>query len=149
MHRPVFRGLVYDEHGRPVDVTFVGREPHYVVEDMGMKFHVPTVQVDRQILDVFRELMEGHEDYIVQETARMLGQDDPFTRAAIAARLKNLDEHFDELLKRGLPGDARLWLGMIGFRVTINFRGEVLRVHIPGAEDTPDPDAAPDADPEP
>jgi len=138
MQKAIFEGLVFDERGRTASVAYVGLEPHYVVEDEGMKFHVPSAQVDRQVLAVFQSLMAGHEDFISRETARLLGQEDPFTQAAIATQLKQMDQHFDEMLKAGLPDDARLWLGMMGFRVTINFRGEVLDVHIPGAEDDPD-----------
>ncbi len=141
MHKAVFEGLVYDEQGRAVEVVQVGAEPHYVVDDQGMKFHIPSERVDRQVLAVFRTLMEGQEDLISQETARLLGQDDPFTRAAIAHQLQHLDEHLEQLLTLGLPEDVRLWLGLMGFRVTINFRGEVLDVHIPGAGPDDEPDA--------
>ncbi len=144
MRKAVFEGLIYDEAGNPVPVAYVGFEPHYVVEDLGMKFHIATDQVDRQILAVFQELMEGHEDFIGRETARLLGQEDPFTQAAIVTQIKNLDRHFDELLQVGLPEDIRMWLGLMGFRVRINFRGEVLDVHIPGAGEEPDSDRGPE-----
>ncbi len=140
MHKAVFQDLVYDEQGRPVEVAYIGQEPHYVVDDQGMKFHVPTEQVDRQVLRVFRELMAGHEEFIGQEAARLLGQDDPFTLAAITTQLKQWDQHIDQLLALGLPEDVRLWLGLMGFRVTINFRGEVLDVRIPGLEAGPEDD---------
>ncbi len=140
MHKAVFQNLVYDEQGRPVEVAYIGQEPHYVVDDQGMKFHVPTEQVDRQVLRVFRELMAGHEEFIGQEAARLLGQDDPFTLAAITTQLKQWDQHIEQLLTLGLPEDIRLWLGLMGFRVTINFRGEVLDVRIPGLEAGPEND---------
>jgi len=140
MHKAVFEGLIFDEQGRSVSVAHIGGEPHYVVEDLGMKFHVPTERVDRQVLATFQALMAGHEDFISRETARLLGQEDPFTQAAIATQLRQMDQHFDEMLQVGLPEDVRLWLGMMGFRVIINFRGEVLKVHIPGADEDPDAD---------
>ncbi len=144
MRKAVFEGLVYDEAGRPVEVAWVGTEPHYVVEEQGMKFHVPTEQVDRQILAMFQELAVSHQDQISRAMAHLWGQDDPFTQAAIATHLRHLDQHFDELLRIGLPEDLRLWMGMMGFRVVINFRGEVLDVHFPAAGQAPDDDWGPE-----
>ncbi len=138
MPQALFSGLVYDEQGQPAPVVFIGGEPHYVVEDQGMKFHIPSERVDRQILAYFRDLMAGHEDFISRETARWLGQDDPFTQAAIATQLKHMDQHFDEMLQMGLPEDVRMWLGLMGFRVTVDFRGQVLEVHLPGGDEPPD-----------
>ena len=34
-HKPVFLGLIVDEKDRPVEVTYVGGEPYYVVDDDG------------------------------------------------------------------------------------------------------------------
>jgi hypothetical protein len=68
---------------------------------------------------------------------KMIGQEDIFTKAMIETSLKNLDAHFDALISKGLPEEARAWLGMLGFRVVINVHGEVLRVEQPGAPDRP------------
>ena len=129
---PLFEGLISDEDGRPVGVTYVGDEPCYVVDDQGFRRHIPSVQVDRQVMDQMRELIEGHEDAISQEAAKLLGQDDIFSIAMLASQLKQMDSQFDALLKTGIPEEARAYLGMAGFQVVINIHGEVVEVRQPG-----------------
>jgi hypothetical protein len=69
---------------------------------------------------------------------QMIGQDDIFTKAAIEASLKNVDSQLDALLQRGLPEEARAWMGMVGFRVVVDVHGEVVRIEQPGAADPAD-----------
>jgi hypothetical protein len=131
--QPLFAGLVLDEFGNPAETAFVGDEPCYVVNDAGFRRHIPSEQVDRQVLGQIVELMKGSEDLISKETAKMLGQEDVFTTAAIEQQLKNIDKQFDRLMQAGIPEDMRAYLGMMGFKVTINIHGEVLSVDQPGA----------------
>lgn len=130
---PLFAGLVFDEFGRPADTALVGDEPCYVVDDAGFRRHIPSEQVDRQVLGHIADLMKGSEDLISKETAKMLGQEDVFTTAAIEQQLKNIDKQFDQLMLAGIPEDMRAYLGMMGFKVVINIHGEVLSVDQPGA----------------
>jgi len=120
------------EFDRPAELAYVGEEPCYVVDDAGFRRHIPSEQVDLQILKSMGELIEGHEDMVSEQTAKMLGQEDPFSIAAIQAQLKNMDAQFENLMQTGLPEDVRAYLGMMGFRVRINFHGEVLEVDQPG-----------------
>ena len=131
-NQAVFAGLVFDENDNPADVAYVGDEPCYVVNDEGFRRHIPSEQVDRQVLKFMGDMIEGHEDLISEQTAKMLGQDDPFSVAAINAQLQNLDQQFDQGLQVGLPEDVRAYLGMMGFRIRINVHGEVLEVEQPG-----------------
>ena len=131
--QPLFAGLVLDEFGRPAESAMVGDEPCYVVDDAGFRRHIPSAQVDRQVLDQMAEMMKGSEDLLSQQAAKMLGQDDLFTIAAIQQQLKNMDKQFDQLLQVGLPEDMRAYLGMMGFKIIINMHGEVVRVEQPGA----------------
>lgn len=130
--QPLFAGLVLDEFGNPAETALVGDEPCYVVDDAGFRRHIPSEQVDRQVLGQIAELMKGSEDLISKETAKMLGQEDVFTKAAIEQQLKNIDKQFDQLMKAGIPEDMRAYLGMMGFKVVINVHGEVLSVDQPG-----------------
>jgi hypothetical protein len=129
---PLFEGLISDEMGRPVAVTSVGEEPCYIVDDQGFLRHIPSIQVDRQVLDMMREMVEGHEDSISQEAAKMLGQDDIFSIAMMANQLKQMESQFEALLQTGIPEEARAYLGMAGFQIIINVHGEVLEVRQPG-----------------
>ena len=130
--QPLFAGLVLDEFGNPAETTVVGDEPCYIVDDAGFRRHIPAEQVDRQVLGQIAELMKGSEDLISKETAKMLGQEDVFTTAGIEQQMKNIDKQFDQLMQAGIPEDMRAYLGMMGFKVTINIHGEVLGVDQPG-----------------
>lgn len=131
--QPVFAGLVIDESGNPAETAFVGDEPCYVVDHYGFRRHIPSEQVDRQVLAQMADLMKGSEDLISEQTAKMIGQEDVFTKAAIEQQLKNMDKQFDQLLQTGIPEDLRAYLGMMGFKIVINVHGEVVRVEQPGA----------------
>src|SRR5690349_11767344 len=130
--QPLFAGLVFDEFNRPAETALVGDEPCYVVDDAGFRRHIPSEQVDKQVLGQIAEMMKGSEDLLSEQTAKMLGQEDVFTKAAIQQQLKNIDKQFDQLLQAGLPEDMRTYLGMMGFRIIINVHGEVLKVEQPG-----------------
>ncbi len=130
--QPLFSGLVVDEFDRPVSVVYVGDEPCYVVDDAGFHRHIPCEQVDRQVLQTMGEMIQGHEDLLADQTAKMLGQDDIFSRALIENQLKNLDQQFEAVLKTGIPEEGRAYMGMMGFRVRINVHGEVIEVQQPG-----------------
>lgn len=130
--QPLFAGLIVDEDDQAVTTAFVGTEPCYVVDDAGFRRHIPSEQVDRQVLDAMMESVKGHEDIISEQTAKMLGQEDLFSRAVILNQLKKIDQQFDALLETGLNEEVRAYLGMMGFRVVINLHGEVLRVDQPG-----------------
>ena len=135
MSGALFSGLVVDERDQPVDVTMVGAEPFYVVDDDGFRRHIESRVVDRQVLEQMRALIQGNEELISEGTMKMLGQEDIFTRAMIERSLRNVDEQFDALLAQGLPDEARAWLGMLGFRVVIDVHGKVLRIEQPTAPD--------------
>ncbi|HET9588459.1 MAG TPA: hypothetical protein VFO91_06690 [Anaerolineales bacterium] len=129
---PLFAGLVIDEFGNIAESALIGDEPCYVVDDAGFLRHIPAEQVDRQVLGQIAELMKGSEEYLTEQTAKMLGQEDIFSKAMIEQQLKNIDKQFDQLMRMGIPEDMRAYLGMTGFRVIINVHGEVVRVEQPG-----------------
>jgi hypothetical protein len=130
--QPLFAGLVVDESDRVAETAYVGDEPCYVVDDYGFRRHIPSEQVDRVVLSQIAHLMKGSEDLISEQTAKMLGQEDVFTKAAIEQQLKNIDKQFDQLMLAGIPEDMRAYLGMVGFKIVINVHGEVLKVEQPG-----------------
>ena len=132
-NQPLFAGLIVDENDRPVSVAYVGGEPFYVVDDAGFHRHVPSEQVDRQVLEMMRGQIQGHEDVLSDQTAKMIGQDDIFSKAMIMNQLKNLDKQFDTLFQTGIPEEGRAYLGMMGFRIVINIHGEVVRFDQPAA----------------
>jgi hypothetical protein len=110
----------------------VGSEPCYVVDDDGFLRHIPSHHVDRQVLNQMADMIRGHEDQLSEQAAKMLGQDDIFTRAMIETQIKQMDKQFDRLMESGIPEDAVAYMGMTGFRVRINLHGDVLEVEQPG-----------------
>jgi len=129
---PLFAGLVIDEYDCPVETAYVGGEPCYVVNDAGFRRHIPSEQVDRQVLERMGEAIQGSEDIIAEQTAKMLGQDDIFSKALLKKQLENIQQQFKTILHSGIPEEGRAYMGMMGFRVRINVHGEVLEVIQPG-----------------
>jgi cell fate (sporulation/competence/biofilm development) regulator YlbF (YheA/YmcA/DUF963 family) len=130
--QPLFAGLVIDELGNVAESALIGDEPCYVVDDAGFRRHIPAEQVDRQVLGQIAESMKGSEEYLSEQTAKMLGQEDIFSKAMIEQQLKNIDKQLDQLMQVGIPEDMRAYLGMTGFKIVINMHGEVIRLEQPG-----------------
>jgi hypothetical protein len=130
--RALFEGLVVDTEGQAVEAGEVGGEAQYIVMDGGFKFHVPAEGVDRQVLGELREQILANQEAVTEGTMKMLGQDDLFTKAMIDSSLKNMEEHFSRLIEQGLPAEARTYLGMLGFRIVLNYHGEVVHLDQPG-----------------
>lgn len=131
----LFEGLVYDEHDQLVETKFVGGEATYVVNDAGFLRHISSEQVDRQVLGVFLSQLEENKDLAVEQMMNMLGKDDLFTKAAIDASLRNVD--MDQIIAQGVPLQARNMLGLLGFRIIINYHGDVIGLDQPA---TPEDD---------
>lgn len=133
--KAIFAGLVFDEQDSPVGVAYVGDEPCYVINDYGFRRHIPSEQVDRQVLEQMTQLIEGHEDMISEQTAKLLGQDDIFSRALIESQLKNIDKQVENLYSIGIPEETRAYMGMMGFRIKINVHGEIIEIEQAGMID--------------
>ncbi len=133
--QPLFAGLVVDEADHPVETAYVGDEPFYVVDDAGFRRHIPSEQVDRQVLEAMRKQISGNEDMLSEQAAKMLGTEDIFSKAMLESQLKNIDKQFDALLETGIPEESRAYMGMSGFKVVINLHGEVVRLDQPAAAD--------------
>jgi hypothetical protein len=110
------------------------------VNDAGFMRHILSKEVDLKILESLGSQITGNEDMIATQTAKMLGQDDLFSYAIIQNQLKNLNKQFDQLLQTGIPEEARIYLGMTGFKVVIDVHGDLMRLIQPTAPATDDPD---------
>ena len=127
----VFEGLVFDEAGHPLEVVLLGGEPHYVIDDAGFKRHVEAAFIDRQVLDTMQSQIDENKQAVEEGLLRLIGQDDLFTKAAVDSSLS----HVDRLMQRGIPLEARQWLGLMGFRVIVDRRGEVVKIEGGGVVD--------------
>jgi hypothetical protein len=126
----LFSGLVYDENGELVETTYIGTEPHYVVMDGDFKRHVPAEYVDRQVIEVIQQQAEANKELVSEQIMSMLNQDDLFTKAMIDSSISRLDQ----VMEQGLPDDARMMLGMMGFKIVIDVHGEVVNLDMPAQE---------------
>ncbi len=131
--KALFEGLVFDEYDRPLEAGSIGAEPAYVIDDAGFRRYVPSEQIDRVVLNEMKKLIQGNEGLLSEQAAKMIGAEDPFSKAMIETQLKNIDKQFEMLFEVGIPEDMRAYLGMIGFKVIVNYHGEVLEVRQAGA----------------
>ena len=130
-NKALFAGLVVDENGQPLEVATIGDEAQYVLDDDGFRRHIDAEAVDRQVLAHLQEQIEANKDAVEQGLMKMMGSEDIFTKAAIDKSIKDMDQ----VLKQGIPDEARRMLGMMGFRVVVDYHGEVLRIDQPAAAD--------------
>jgi hypothetical protein len=124
----MFTGLVFDEEGNPANVTQVGERACYVVMDDDFKRHIDAEQVDRQVLRFMREQVEEQRPLAVKTMLEMLGKDDLFTKAAIESSINNMEQNVGQ----PIPEDARQWVGMLGFKIVVDFHGSVVDIQMPG-----------------
>ena len=127
----LFSGLVYDEREIPVETVHIGSEAYYMVDDNGFHRHIESEEVDRQVLAVFIEQLQDNKDMAVEQALKFIGRDDLFTKAAIDASVRNID--MEQIMKQGIPEQARNMMGMLGFRIIINHHGDLLRMDQPSA----------------
>lgn len=131
-----FAGLVETEDGAQVGVAVIGGEDFYVIDDQGFKRHVEAAAIDKVVLAQFLGQVQEHRDEASQAMMKMMGSEDLFTKAAVESTLKNVN--VEQVMGQQLPPDARQWLGMLGFRIIVNYRGEIVRVDMPAAPETDD-----------
>ena len=128
--KAIFANLVYSEEGEPVEVTFIGTEPNYVIMEDGFKRHVPAEQIDRHVVEFLAGQVEANKDLVTEGVMGMLGKDDLFTKAMIDSSIGRMDE----MMNQGIPDDARMMLGMMGFKIIVNIHGEVVDLEMPAQE---------------
>jgi hypothetical protein len=125
----LFAGLVYDEQDNLVEVSHIGLDAQYVIDDAGFHRHINSEDVDRQVLQVLLQQLEDNKDMAIEQALNFLGKDDLLTKAAVDASMRNVN--IDQILKQGFPAQARDMMGMVGFRIIINYHGEVIRIDQP------------------
>ena len=124
-----FEGLIQTNDGAPVEVARVGETDYYVIDDAGFRRHVEATAVDRVVLGQFWQQMQEHRDEAAVAMMRMLGSEDLFTKAAVESTLRNVD--IEQALAQQLPPDTRQLLGLMGFRIVLDYHGEVVRIDLP------------------
>ena len=110
----------------------IGSEPCYIIDDAGFKHHIPSEQIDLEILSKLGEQIKGNEELIADQAAKMSGQDDLFSHAIIENQFKNMDKQCQLILQTGLPEETKAYLGMMGFKVIIDIHGTIIDIIQPG-----------------
>jgi hypothetical protein len=123
----MFAGLVLDENGRTAEVDYVGDTACYVVYDEDFRRYIDAAQVDRQVLRFMREQVDDNRQIAVSTMLDMMGKDDLFTKAAVESSI----DHMEDAVGQPIPEDARQWLGMLGFRIVVDFHGDVVDIQLP------------------
>ena len=126
----IFSGLISNQDGDPVDVTYLGGEAFYVIPDGDFRRHVEAAVVDDRVIEILREQIDGMQDVLVDGVLQFLGKEDLFTKASIDMALKN----FDQAFRQADPSQWKPWLGMMGFQVIVDIHGQVVRVESPEQE---------------
>ena len=128
--KALFANLVYDEDGNPVETTFIGQDPFYVILDGDFRRHVAAEEIDRQVVHWLTEQISANKDLVSEGVMNFIGKDDLFTKAMVDSSINRMDE----LMNQGMPDDARMMIGMMGFKVIINFHGELVKLDMPAQE---------------
>ncbi|MDQ3247879.1 MAG: hypothetical protein M3Q45_01595 [Chloroflexota bacterium] len=123
----MFAGLVVDENGKAAEMAFVGENACYVLMDDDFKRHIDAELVDLQVLRFMREQVDDHRDLAVGQMLQMMGKDDLFTKAAVESSINNIEKQVGQ----PIPEEARQWMGMLGFRIVIDFHGTVTDIQMP------------------
>jgi hypothetical protein len=131
-----FEGLIETEDGVLVEVATVGAEDFYVIDDQGFKRHVEAAAIDKVVVSQFLEQVQEHRDEASQAMMKLMGSEDLFTKAAVDSTIKNVSA--DQVIGQRLPPEARQWLAMLGFRIIVNYRGEIVRLDLPAAPEAED-----------
>lgn len=131
----IFSGLVFDEQDRVVSTNTIGGESFYIVDDNGFKRHIPSEDIDKPMMKLFTDQVEGNEDLLADQAAKMTGQDDLFSVAIFKNQMKNLDKEIESLYNTGLPEEAKSFMGMMGLKITIDVHGDIVNVNMPSRED--------------
>jgi len=123
----LFAGLVYNEGGEPAELVYIGGVAHYAIPDGGFRRHIEAYQVDNAVLARLKEQITSMQDEVVRGMLEMLGKKDLFTKAAIDASIKNLEQN----VRQSDPNQWLPWLRLFGFRVVVDVHGNIVELIYP------------------
>jgi len=123
----LFSGLVYNEAGEPAEMVYIGGVAHYAIPDGSFRRHVEAFRIDDAVLARLKEQITSMQDEVVRGMLQMLGKDDLFTKAAIDASIKNLEQN----VRQSDPEQWLPWLRLFGFRVVVDVHGNIVELIYP------------------
>ena len=120
-------GMVYSERGEAAKVAYIGKVAHYAIPDRGFWRHVAAYEVDRVVIAELKERISSVQNELMPAVLQMLGKEDLFTKAAVTASIRHLEEGMHS-------SDSEEWvpfLQMLGFRIVVNVHGDVVEIVYP------------------
>lgn len=134
-NKAFFEGLIYDENDNLIEAVTIGNETFYVVDDYGFKRHIESDDVDKKIFHLFTDQIDGNEEYLANAAAQMTGKTDLFSMVMFKNQLMNIDKEIDNMLHQAPPPGLTEFLGMSGFKVTIDLHGNIIHANMPAMPD--------------
>ncbi len=123
----LFDELVYNERGEPARVAYVGGVTHYAIPDAGFLRHVEARKIDSMVIAHLKAQITSQQDVVVRGILEMLGKSDIFTKAAIDASIRNLEQQ----IRQSDSNQWVPWLRLFGFRVVVDVHGDVVEIIYP------------------
>ncbi len=130
----LFPGLVYNEQGEPAQLVYIGGVAHYAIPDAGFLRHVEAYKVDKAVIAQLQEQISSMKDEVVRGMLQLLQKDDIFTKAALEASIRNMEQN----IRQSDPNQWLPWLKLFGFRIVVNVHGEVVELIYPRQPDEDD-----------
>jgi len=131
LRQALFPGLVYNELGEAAALVYIGGVAHYAIPDAGFLRHVEAYKVDGAVIADLKEQITSMQDEVVRSMLQMLGRDDIFTKAAIDASIRNLEQN----IRQSNTDQWVPWLRLFGFRVVVDVHGEIVEIIYPSQPD--------------
>jgi len=126
-HQALFDGLVYNEAGERAKAAYIGGIAHYAIPDEGFMRHVEARKIDDAVLSQLKEQITSQKEELVRGMLQMLGKDDIFTKAALDASIRNIDQQ----IRQSDQSQWGPWLQLLGFRVVVDVHGNVVQLIYP------------------
>jgi len=123
----MFAELIYDENDNPLAIGWVGSDACYLYDDAGFVRHLDAEEIDRKILQFFKDQVMENKEMAIRSMLELVGKDDIFTKTALEFQLEHMDENVDQ----ALPPQAREMLHSMGFRIIIDAQGNLLDIRMP------------------
>ena len=131
LRQALFPGLVYNELGEPAELVWIGGVAHYAIPDAGFLRHVEAHKVDSAVIADLKGQITSMQDEVVRGMLQMLGKDDIFTKAAIDASIRNLEQNIRQSsIDQWVP-----WLRLFGFRIVVDVHGDIVEIIYPSQPD--------------
>ena len=127
----MFEGLIFDEQDRPLAIGWVGADACYLYDDAGFLRHLDAADIDRQVLQFFKNQVLENKDMAIRGMLELMGKDDIFTKTALEYQIAHMDENVDQML----PPQAREMLKSLGFKIIIDAQGNLIDIQTPDISD--------------